>query len=60
MPCYMLQYKYSKEKEITTMYEFEFINKITNEHDIRQSLYCKAPDLGPDWELVFTEYVEEY
>ena len=42
------------------MYEFEFINKITNEHDIRQSLYCKAPALGPDWELVFTEYVEEY
>jgi hypothetical protein len=60
MPYYLLYYWYSKKKEIIKMYEFEFINKITNEHDIRQSRYCKAPDLGPDWELVFTEYVEEY
>lgn len=42
------------------MYEYEFINRLTGEHEIYQSNYLKAPELGVEWQLVRTDYVEEY
>lgn len=42
------------------MYEYEFINRLTGEHEIYQSNYLKAPKLSAEWQLVRTDYVEEY
>lgn len=41
------------------MYEYEFLNTITNEHEIRFSKSWKnVPEMGAEWKLIYSEYVE--